>query len=132
MLDIKYHFTCGDSDVSQIIKKCQNIMTIVVWKIYFALYSLSDDSIFWKSWQFWLKNVSSFRKQPIDQVESFLKSNFDLNQWYKILLTQNHQILKLLTFGTDLLYILMMIGERLWSYSNIQNMKCEGDWAKLR
>ena len=26
MLDIKYHFTCGDSDLSEIIKKYQNIM----------------------------------------------------------------------------------------------------------
>ena len=27
MLDIKYRFTCGNSDLSEIIKKCQNIMT---------------------------------------------------------------------------------------------------------
>ena len=26
MLDIKYRFTCGDSDLSEIVKKCQNIM----------------------------------------------------------------------------------------------------------
>ena len=26
MLDIKHRFTCGDSDLSEIIKKCQNIM----------------------------------------------------------------------------------------------------------
>ena len=30
MLDIKYRFTCGDSDLSKIIKKCQNIMTRIV------------------------------------------------------------------------------------------------------
>ena len=30
MLDIKYRFTCGDSDLSEIIKKCQNIMTRIV------------------------------------------------------------------------------------------------------
>ena len=30
MIDIKYRFTCGDSDVSEIIKKCQNIMTRIV------------------------------------------------------------------------------------------------------
>ena len=30
MLDIKYRFTCGDSDLSEIIKKCQNIMTRMV------------------------------------------------------------------------------------------------------
>ena len=27
MLDIEYRFTCGDSDLSEIMKKCQNIMT---------------------------------------------------------------------------------------------------------
>ena len=30
MLDIKRRFTCGDSDLSKIIKKCQNIMTRIV------------------------------------------------------------------------------------------------------
>ena len=30
MLDIKYRFTCGDSDLSEIIKKCQNIMARIV------------------------------------------------------------------------------------------------------
>ena len=30
MLDIIYRFTCGDSDLSEIIEKCQNIMTTIV------------------------------------------------------------------------------------------------------
>ena len=30
MLDIKYRFTYRDSDLSKIIKKCQNIMTRIV------------------------------------------------------------------------------------------------------
>ena len=90
MLDIKYHFTCSDSDLSKIIKKCQNIMTKTVWKFSFGLYSSNDDSTFWKKYQFWLKNVSSFRKQLIFKVGSFLRSNFDLNQGYEIVLTQNH------------------------------------------
>ena len=30
MLDIKYRFTCSDSNLSEIIKKCQNIMTRIV------------------------------------------------------------------------------------------------------
>ena len=30
MLDIKYRFTCGDSDLSEIIKRCQNIMARIV------------------------------------------------------------------------------------------------------
>ena len=56
-------------------------------KISFTLYSSNDDSAFWEKYQFWLKNVSSFRKQTIGKTESFLKSNFDLNQGYKIKLT---------------------------------------------
>ena len=37
MLDIKYRFTCDDSELSEIIKKCQNIMTrIVVLKTWYA------------------------------------------------------------------------------------------------
>ena len=30
ILDIKHSFTCGDSDLCQIIKKCQNIMSRIV------------------------------------------------------------------------------------------------------
>ena len=56
----------------------------------FTLYTSNDDLTIWKEYHFWLKNVSSFKKQLIDKVESFLKSNFDLNQRYKIVLTQNH------------------------------------------
>ena len=89
MLDIKYHFTCGNSDLSEIIKKCKNIMATIFWKISFALYSSNDDSTFWKKYQFWLQNVGSFRKQLIGKVEMFLMSNFDLKQRYKIVLKQN-------------------------------------------
>ena len=32
MVDIKYRFTCGDSYLSEIIKKCQYIMTRIIWK----------------------------------------------------------------------------------------------------
>ena len=35
MLDIKYRFTRGDSDITEIIKKCQNIMMRIV--IHYAL-----------------------------------------------------------------------------------------------
>ena len=34
--------------------------------------------------------VCLFRKQLTDKVESFRNSNFDLNQGYKIVRTQNH------------------------------------------
>ena len=36
------------------------------------------------------QKVSSVKKLPISNVESFLKSNFDLNKICKIVLTQNH------------------------------------------
>ena len=55
MLDIKYRFTGGDLDLREIIKKCQNIMTRFVWKLYFALYSSNNESPFWKKYQFWFK-----------------------------------------------------------------------------
>ena len=35
MLDIKYRFTRGDSDITEIIEKCQNIMMRIV--IHYAL-----------------------------------------------------------------------------------------------
>ena len=56
----------------------------------FALYTSIDDSTIWEEYQFWLQNVTLFKKQLSDKVESFLKSNFDLNQRYKIVLTQKH------------------------------------------
>ena len=90
MLDVKYCFTCGDSDLSQIIKRYQNIMARIVWKLSFTLYTSNDDSTFWKKYEFWLKKFSLFKKQLISKIESFLKSNFDLNQGYKIVLTQTH------------------------------------------
>ena len=34
--------------------------------------------------------TSSIKKLPISKVESLLKSNFDLNQVWKVLLTQSH------------------------------------------
>ena len=66
-------------------------MTRIVWKFSFTLYTSNDDSIFWKKYQFWLKNFSSFKKQLMEKVQSILKSNFGLNQGYKIIvLAQNH------------------------------------------
>ena len=37
MLDIKYRFTCGDSDLSKIMKKCPNIMARIVVKVFAVL-----------------------------------------------------------------------------------------------
>ena len=45
-----------------------------------------------KSTNFDSKDVSLLKKQLICKVESFLKSDFDLNQGYKIVVTQNHKI----------------------------------------
>ena len=56
----------------------------------FTLHTANDDSTIWKKYPFWLENVSSFKKQLISKIQSFLKSNLDINQIYKILLTQNH------------------------------------------
>ena len=67
-------------------------MTRIVWKFSFALYSSNDDSTFWKKHHFSLKILSLFRKQLISKVESSLKSNSDLNQGRKIVLTQKHEI----------------------------------------
>ena len=55
-------------------------MTRIVWKLSFTLYTSNDDSNFWKKFQFWLKNVSSLKKQLIGEVQSSLNSNFGLNQ----------------------------------------------------
>ena len=60
-------------------------------KIIFALYSSNDGSAL-KKYQLSLKNISSFWKQLIGKFESFVKSNFDLNQEHKIVLIKNHSI----------------------------------------
>ena len=69
-----------------------------------------------KKYLCWLENVSSFKKQLISKVESFLKPNSNLNRIDKIVLTHSF----------------IMIGEMLSSYENAQKLKFEGDWAKLR
>ena len=109
MLDIKYRFTCA-----KLLKSAKILWPGLSENFSFTLYTSNDHSAIWKEYPFWLKNVSSFTKQLINKVESFLKSNFDLNQRYKILLTQNHYIGN--CDATDLLYIFIMIGKMLCSY----------------
>ena len=46
----------------------------------FTLYTSNDDSTIWKKYSFCVKEDSSFKNQLISKIESFLKSNFDLNQ----------------------------------------------------
>ena len=55
----------------------------------------------------WLKKVSSVKKLPISNAESFLEPIFDPNQIYKILLTQNLLIWKF--NATDLLDIFLEV-----------------------
>ena len=57
-----------------------------------------------KSAHFAQKN-SAIKNLPISKVETFLNSNFDLNQIYKIMLTQSHEIWNF--NATDLLYIVI-------------------------
>ena len=45
MLDIKYCFTCSDSDLSEIIKKCQNITTKIVGSTWRTTILYDGDSI---------------------------------------------------------------------------------------
>ena len=78
----------------------------------------------------WCKIVSPFKKQLIGKVESFLQSNFDLNQEYKIVLTQT---IKLRTVNaTDSFYIFIMIGGSFEVTEDIQKFKYEEELAKLR
>ena len=130
MLDIKYCFTCGDSDLSEIIKKCQNIITRIVWQFYFALYSSNDDSTFWKKYQFWLKIISLFRKQLIGKVESFPKSNFDLNQRKN---SANKKPLNLeLLMELDCFIFTSWLEKCFKVTENIKKSKFEGDYVNLR
>ena len=60
---------------------------------------LSEIFFYSLHFQWWFKflekvpifaNVSSYKKQLIDKIQNFIKSNFGLSQGYKIVLTQNH------------------------------------------
>ena len=51
-------------------------MNKIIWKFSFTLYISSDIQLSGKSINFGSKNVSSFKKQLIGEVESFLKLNF--------------------------------------------------------
>ena len=57
-------------------EKWKNIMTRIVWKLSFTLYTSNDDSNFWKKYQFWLENVSSFKKTTNRGSSKFSKVKF--------------------------------------------------------
>ena len=114
MLDIKFVFTCSNLTLCFNIVKFQPIMTRIVWNMFFctlnfqwSLAFLIKALIWLKSvssirellqWSLtflikaliWLQSVSSIRKLTINKPKNFLESNFQLNQTYKIALTQNH------------------------------------------
>ena len=62
MLDIKYRFTCGDSDLNEIIKKCQNIMTRIVVQV-----NIYQSNNYWKDLS-WLHADNEPEVQEKDQV----------------------------------------------------------------
>ena len=140
MLDVKYRFTCGDSDISEIIKMCKNILTRINWRFSFTFYSSDDDPTFWNKCQFWLKNVISLRKQLIRKVESFLKSKY----WSqpRAQYSANNKPLNLKTFTklthfifTFYIYIYFLFSYLLICFEikeNIQKLKWEGDWGKFQ
>ena len=114
MLDIKFVFTCSNLTLCFNIVKFQPILTRIVWNMFFctlnfqwSLTFLIKVLIWLKSvssirellqWSLtfltkaliWLQSVSSIRKLTINKPKNFLESNFQLNQTYKIALTQNH------------------------------------------
>ena len=96
----------------------------------FTLYTYNVDSTLWKKCSFCSKNVSSIKKLLISKAESFVKSNFDINQICKTVFTQSHYIWN---FGaTDWHFVFF---KRLVKYfevmENIKKLKFEGDWDEL-
>ena len=65
----------------------------------------------------WLEKVSSITKVVIRKGESFLKSNFDLNQMGKIVLKQNHEIWNF--NAADLLYIFIKDWRNALKFKNM-------------
>ena len=89
ILDIMFHFTCGQSGLCWKIVKFQNIMTMIIRKISFWSLHLQQWFQFLEKTIITGKKVSSAKKPAISDGESFLESIFDLNWICKILPTQN-------------------------------------------
>ena len=70
-----------------------------------CLYTPSDDSNFWKKCSFNFKKSVLSENYQYAKAENFLKSNVELNQICKMVLTQSNYIWNL--NATDLLYILI-------------------------
>ena len=108
--------------------KSQNWTTRIriAWKSSFC----SQNSQWWfrflRKMLLWLRIVISIKKLPISEVESSLKLNHEINQTYKILLSQNHWIWNFDV--TDLFDISIKDRRKLWSYAKFQKIKV---WTKL-
>ena len=75
--------------------------------------------IYWKSAHWAQKNYSSINNLTISNDESFLMSNFNLNQICKIMLTQNHKVWK---FNTNDLFYILRLKNVIESYATCQNI----------
>ena len=67
--------------------------------------------VLWKN-VYLAKNVSSTKNLPIEKIQSFLKSDVDLNQTCKIVLTQKHQIWDLNATETFFIIILFCYDQK--------------------
>ena len=92
VLHIKFYFTWGELDLYWKIVKFQNFMTRINRKSF--LYFLQFQWLFkiLEKWLIWLNIVISIQKLLIRKVESFLKSNWNVDQTSKTMLTQNQWI----------------------------------------
>ena len=89
-------------------------MTRIDWKFCFCSLHSQWWFKFLEKVLIWLKKVNSTKKLLISKAESFLKSNFHLNQICKIVLTQSHYIWN---FNAVTCFIfLLKIGQMLSSY----------------
>ena len=130
MLDIKYRFTCRDSDLSEIIKKCKNIVARIVWKFYVCC-------LLFQWWFNFLKKVPILaqkyyfvQKSTNRQSWKFFKVKF----WPKPRAENSANTkplnLELLTELTCFIFKSWL--EKCFKIiEKIQKINCEGDWVKL-
>ena len=112
-------------------EKWKNIMTRIVWKLSFTLYTSNDDSNFWKKYQFWLENVSSFKKTTNRGSSKFSKVKFWPKPRIKNSANTKPSNLELLTQLICFIFLTWL--EKCFEATEIfQKSKREGDWAKLR
>ena len=102
----------------------QNIMTKIVWNLFFLLSTLPMMIQISEKVLIWLKKANFIKKPPVSKRESFWKSNFDQKLIYK---TINFVILTQL----DRFIFSLKIKEVLWSYRKSQKLKFEENWEEL-